>query len=137
MHTNKLTGLMILLLLLFTRPGLAVDKSLFFGNWRGSAGGDTVSLSVAKRQITMVINGKTILEPIKHEYSDAKLSPYPMLSLSFIDDEAREHLLYMVIGTESGDGRAKLTGFYEKTQLIMDSHGKQVSVAEKIELVQE
>lgn len=123
------------LLMFFTQQSMAVDKSIYYGDWKGKAGSDSVSLSLSKRKVAVEINNKKVIQPIKHEYTYSKISPYPFLSITFTDKQETEHLLYVVIGTGSKGDKAKLTGFYEKSRIIPNSHGKLDSVSEKIELI--
>ncbi len=83
------------------------------------------------------MSGKKIKNEIKSEYTYSKISPYPSLSFVFSDAKNTEHLFYVLIGSETKYNKTKLIGFYEKTSIIPNSHGKVESTSEKIEFIKQ
>lgn len=134
---NMKAILPIILIMIASFQVFAVDKSIYYGSWKGKVGDESISLNLSKNKIAININSKNITQPIGYEYSYSKQSPYPFLSISFKNNSEAEHLIYLVIGTETKSNKVMLRGFYENTQIIPDSHGKLKTKSNKIELFHE
>ena len=117
---------------------MAVDKSIYYGHWEGKSGNESISLDIAKKEkASLAINGASVNQPIRVEYIFSKISPYPFVSILFMDEKQNEHLIYAVIGLGGEKEKSMLTGFYEKSHLIPGKDGELESVLEHLELVQQ
>ena len=126
-----------LLLLAITQQSVAVDKSIYYGNWEGKAGNIPVSLTLSKKRVSLTINGKAINQKVDCDYSYSKTSPYPFLSIMFTDNNENEHLLYAVVGTSSETKKTILTGFYERSHVIQGGNGELESTSQQLRMVQQ
>jgi hypothetical protein len=131
----KISGVFVILMIVISQQVYAVDKSIYYGKWKTISVNESVSLNLTKNKVTVAVNGKKITWPVKFEYVYSKFSPYPFLSIMFTDEQKTEHLIYVAIGAESKCRKTMLTGFYEKTDIIADSHGNLESVTKKIEFI--
>lgn len=137
-QNNKMkTLLLTILLLMISGYSFAVDKSVYYGDWKGTVNNEAFSIQLSKKKLVLIISGEKIKEEIKSEYTYSNISPYPTLSFMFSDEKNAEHLYYVVIGSDTKCNKTKLIGFYEKTRIIPDSHGKVESTSEKVELVKQ
>jgi hypothetical protein len=131
-----LSCVITVVMLAFAQQSMAADKSIYYGDWEGKAGDNQIEITLSKKKVRLIIGGTTVSRPIKFEYTYSNISPYPFLSILFTDEKENEHLLYVAIGTETKSDKAKLSGFYEKSRIIPDSHGRMESVSEKLEVIQ-
>jgi len=135
LRNNMKTLFLATLLFMFSGYSFAVDKSIYYGDWKGKANNENISVHLTKNKVVLSISGEKIKQEVKSEYTYSKLSPYPALSFVFSDEKNVEHLFYVLIGSETKCNKTKLIGFYEKTSIIPDSHGKVESISEKVEFV--
>jgi hypothetical protein len=127
-----------LCLLACAQPSVAVDKSIYYGHWVGKSGNESISLDLSKNEkASLAINGAPVNQPIRVEYAFSSISPYPFVSILFIDSKQTEHLFYAVIGSDGEKQESMLTGFYEKSRLIPGKDGELESALERLELVQQ
>ncbi len=130
----KIISGVFVLLMLVSQQCMAIDKSIYYGKWKGVECNNLFSLELSKNTAIIKIRGEEVVQDIKHQNIYSHIAPYPFLSLIFTDKNDTEHLLYVVVGTDKNK-REKLTGFYEKSEIVPNSHGKLESFSEKIEFI--
>lgn len=131
----KIMGSVFILLMLFSQQSIAVDESIYYGKWEGVVCNTALSLALSKKSVVVEMKGGEKIQDVKYEYVYSNISPYPFLSVMFTDNNKIEHLLYVVIGSGSEDKKGRLTGFYEKSKIIEDSHGRLEASSERIEFI--
>ncbi len=109
--------------------------SVYYGKWKGVVCNTALFLALSKKSVVVEMKGGEKVQDVKYEYVYSNISSSPFLSVMFTDNNKIEYLLYVAIGSGSEDKKGQLTGFYEKSKLIEDSHGRLETSSEGVGLI--